>query len=96
VKVKPFRIPKQIVLPGLLVTVRQVAANDPALGVGDGIFGDATWDYEEGDGGKAVISIRKSAPLRRKRYLVWHELGHVLWDLMHDVRDNHKHVVDKP
>lgn len=87
-KVKPFRIPKQIVIPGLLVTVKQLAADHEDL---EGA--DATWDYDESH---AVINLRRSASLRRKRYLVYHELGHVLWDLMHDVRDNHKHVVDKP
>lgn len=86
-KIRPFRIPKHIVIPGLLVSVRQVQKDDPAL---DG--GDATWDYDDN---KALINICKTLPLRRKRYLLWHELGHVLWDLMHDVRDNHKHVVDK-
>ena len=92
-KVKAFRIPKQVVLPGLLVSVHQVPATHKSLDNGDGTFSDATWTYDDRT---AVISVRRSAPLRRKRYLVWHELGHVLWDLMHDVRDNHKRVVDKP
>lgn len=87
-KVKPFRIPRVIVIPGLLVTVRQLPAAHPAL---DGA--DATWEYDDE---KAVINIRRAASVRRKRYLVYHELGHVLWDLLHDVRDNHKQVVDKP
>ncbi len=95
-KVKPFRIPKQVVLPGLLVSVRQVSADHTSLNNGDGTFSDATWEYGEGPGGKAVINVRKTASLPRRRYLVWHELGHVLWDLMHDVRDNHKNVVDRP
>lgn len=86
-KVKAFRIPKLIPIPGLLISVRQVRRADPAL---DG--GDATWDYDDD---KAVISICRALSIRRKRYLLWHELGHVLLDLMHDVRDNHKHVVDK-
>jgi Zn-dependent peptidase ImmA (M78 family) len=93
VKVKAFRIPKAIIIPGLLVAVRQVSPTHEALSNGDGTYADATWDY---DTDHAVISVRKNATIRRKRYLVWHELGHVLWDLMHDVRDNHKHVVDTP
>ncbi len=88
-KVKAFRIPKQVVLPGLLVVVHQVPPGHDDLGAD----ADATWDYDED---KAVITICKSLSIRRKRYLMWHELGHVLWDLMHDVRDNHKNVVDKP
>jgi Zn-dependent peptidase ImmA (M78 family) len=86
-KIKAFRIPKQVVIPGLLVSVRQVRGSDSAL---DGA--DATWVYDDD---KAIVNICRTLPLRRKRYLLWHELGHVLWDLMHDVRDNHKHVVDK-
>ena len=92
-KVKAFRIPKQIVLPGLLVSVHQVGPRHVSLANGDGTFSDATWSYDDET---AVISVRRTASLRRKRYLVWHELGHVLWDLIHDVRDNHKHVVDHP
>lgn len=88
-KVKPFRIPKVIVIPGLLVVVNQRPRNHPDLGQDV----DATWDY---DTDKAVITICRSVSLRRKRYLIWHELGHVIWDLLHDVRDNHKKVVDKP
>lgn len=87
-KVKPFRIPRQIVIPGLLVTVRQLPADHKDL---DGA--DATWDYDDD---RAVINVCRSLPIRRKRYLVWHELGHVILDLLHDVRDNHKNVVDKP
>jgi Zn-dependent peptidase ImmA (M78 family) len=86
-KIKAFRIPKQVVIPGLVVSVRQTPKGDAAL---DGA--DAAWDY---DVDKAVITICQTLSLRRKRYLLWHELGHVLWDLLHDVRDNHKHVVDK-
>jgi hypothetical protein len=92
VKVKAFRIPKQIVIPGLLVVVNQRPRNHPDLGEDV----DATWDYDGGKGGRAVITICQSVSLRRKRYLVWHELGHVIWDLLHDVRDNHKKIVDKP
>lgn len=101
-KVKLFRIPKQIVLPGLLVTVRQLPPDNPALGrtpacracgsqESDGA--DATWEYDETT---AVININRKCSIRRKRYLVIHELGHVMWDYLHDVRDNHQHVVDKP
>lgn len=86
-KVKTFRIPKQVVLPGLLVAVRQVPKGDPEL---DGA--DAAWDYDEET---AVIRICAALSIRRKRYLLIHELGHVVHDYLHDVRDNHKHVVDK-
>lgn len=101
-KVKLFRIPKLIPLPGLLVTVRQLPRDHPALakapacrhcgrGAEDGA--DATWEYDDDS---AVINICKTLSIRRKRYLVIHELGHVLWDYLHDVRDNHPHVIDKP
>lgn len=101
-KVKLFRIPKQIVLPGLLVTVRQLPSDHPSLGKTpackacgslEGAAADATWEYDETT---AVINLNARASIRRKRYLVIHELGHVMWDYLHDVRDNHKHVVDKP
>jgi Zn-dependent peptidase ImmA (M78 family) len=86
-KIKAFRIPKQVVIPGLTVSVRQAPRNDPDL-----LGADATWDYDEN---KATIVICQALSIRRKRYLLWHELVHALLDLIHDARDNHKHVVDK-
>lgn len=84
-RVKPFRIPETIVLPGLLVYVRQVPASDPELQ-----GADATWDYDDTN---AVIRLRKSLAIKRKRYLLLHELFHVIADYMHDVGDNHQHII---
>ena len=82
-KVRPFRIPKSIVLPGLVVTVREDEATGPVL---EGADGD--WRYDEPDGA-ATITINRALPLERKRYILIHELQHVLVDYLHDVLDNH-------
>lgn len=81
VKVRPFRIPNAIVLPGLLVAVREDDAESTAL---EGADGD--WNYDER---AAVITLNRALPIERKRYILLHELQHVLTDYMHDVLDNH-------
>jgi Zn-dependent peptidase ImmA (M78 family) len=84
-RVRRFRIPEHIVLPGLLVVVKEVLASDPELG-GD----DASWDY---DATSAIIRIRQTLPIKRKRYLLLHELFHVIADYHHDAGDNHQHII---
>jgi Zn-dependent peptidase ImmA (M78 family) len=84
-RVRRFRIPDHIVLPGLLVRVKQVPASDPELQ-----GADATWDYDDTT---AVITIKRSVPIKRKRYLLLHELIHVLADYHHDAGDNHQHII---
>jgi hypothetical protein len=83
VKVRPFRIPKSIVLPGLVVSVREGKRDAHPL---EGADGD--WRYDEPDG-TATITLNRALPIERKRYILIHELQHVLVDYLHDVLDNH-------
>ena len=80
-KVRSFRIPKAIVLPGLVVSVHEDDAASPIL---EGSDGD--WRY---DAASAVITLDRALTIERKRYILLHELQHVLTDYMHDVLDNH-------
>lgn len=80
-KVKPFRVPEQIVLPGLVVQVRQVNRSTPELEGADG-----SWEYT---GGTATIYVCKSMGIKRKRYIILHELQHGMTDYLHDCLDNH-------
>lgn len=85
-RVRPFRIPKQVVLPGLVVQVRLWMRHTPEL-EGDA----AAWQYD-GDG-KAIIYIVADLPIEVQRYLVIHELGHVMWDYMHVALISHPDVI---
>lgn len=71
-RIVPFRIPKQVVLPGLVVQVRQVTARE--LPDSDG---DWQCDMETGE---ALIRLRRHLSLTHKRYILLHELQHVLTD----------------
>jgi Zn-dependent peptidase ImmA (M78 family) len=74
-KVKAFRIPRQVVIPGLVVTVRERPVNHEDL---DGA--KAIWDYDPE--GRAVITIREDLPIEKKRYLLLHELQHLTIDYL--------------
>jgi Zn-dependent peptidase ImmA (M78 family) len=74
-KIKSFRIPEQVILPGLVVTVRQVAPSALDLGGGTG-----AWIYNEE--GMAVILLNKSKSLAVQRYTLLHELQHVMVDYL--------------
>lgn len=97
-KVRPFRIPKSIPWPGLLIRVEEVTRDEPrlpheccgsdcvtkgTLGAGD----DGEWEYGEG---KAVIRIYKGLTLPEKRYTLMHELGHAHVDYLHWVLGHHQ------
>ena len=84
-KVKPFRIPKAIVLPGLVVSVAEVDTASPELEGADG-----TWDYVDG---VPRVWINKGMPLPRKRYILLHELHHVIVDYLHDAIQNHPETI---
>jgi Zn-dependent peptidase ImmA (M78 family) len=86
-KIRRFRIPTHIVLPGLLVNVKQVMGKESDLELQGA---DATWDYDDTT---AVIRLRKNLPIKRKRYLLLHELIHVIADYHHDAGDNHQHII---
>ena len=72
-RIRAFRIPKQIVLPGLVVTVREVSDSNA-----DGDCG--WWEYDEA--GTAVVYINKKYSLPVRRYTLYHELQHVMADLI--------------
>lgn len=72
-KIRPFRIPKSVVLPGLVVAVKEVTDKDA-----DGDCG--WWEYDEE--GTAVVYVNKSYSMPVRRYTLYHELQHVMTDLI--------------
>lgn len=74
-KIRPFRIPKQVVIPGLVVRVQEVPASSEEL---DGA--KATWDYDKD--GRAVITVRQDLSIEKKRYLILHEMQHLVIDYL--------------
>ena len=80
-KISRFRIPKKIALPGVVISVRELPEKE--------MTADASWEYDAA----AIIFIRKDLPIRRKRYLLLHELQHVLVDLMYVSLDDHPDIV---
>lgn len=74
-RIKSFRIPAQVVLPGLVVKVRQVAPSELDLGGGSG-----AWVYDED--GLALILLNKRKSLAVQRYTLLHELQHVMIDYL--------------
>lgn len=74
------RIPKQVRFPfGYVVTVRQVSDQELDKAI-EGV--DACWDCNE-----RSIWIRRSLPIKRRRYLLAHELGHAWLDWQHQYLD---------
>jgi len=85
VKLAAFRIPTRIHLPGVVIQVRLV---DP-----DEIEGQsAQWDYDAATG-EARIRIDQHMPLAVKRYLLYHELQHVLVDLIDIALEYHSDLI---
>lgn len=74
-KIKTFRIPTQVILPGLVVKVRQVAPSELDLAGGSG-----AWVYDED--GLALILLNKRKSLAVQRYTLLHELQHVMVDYL--------------
>lgn len=71
-----MRLPKRVVLPfGYVVKIKQ--RPDSEMEGQDGL-----WDVET-----RTISIRKALSLRRRRYILIHELGHALLDAQHECLD---------
>jgi Zn-dependent peptidase ImmA (M78 family) len=77
-----MRLPPRVTFPfGYVVEVRQVTDSemlaeqeeDNREEVADGL-----WDVET-----RTIYVRKSLPLRRKRYILGHEVGHAFIDWQH-------------
>ena len=70
-KIVPFRIPKQVVLPGLVVQVRTAPTKEIEGNTG-------LWLYNED--GTALILLNASKSLAVQRYTLLHELQHVMTD----------------
>ena len=81
-----MRLPTRVHFPfGYIVHIRQVTDAEIIAAVdGEGPedMADGCWMVDT-----RTIYIRKSLPLRRRRYILSHELGHALWDWQHDCLD---------
>ena len=74
------RIPPRVRLPfGYVVRVLQIADSDMDQVAASA---DACWDDES-----RTILIRRSLPIKRRRYLLAHELGHAWLDWQHRYLD---------
>ena len=89
-KIRPFRIPKSIVLPGMVVRVVQLPRESVELG-GDG--GGWAYDVPDGTGPAATIYIDRALALDKKRYTLVHELQHVMVDYLHMALKYHPEVL---
>src|SRR5260370_42058916 len=79
-------IPKRVQLPfGYVVTIRQVSDSEMEEIVEDGTGEsvDGHWDPDE-----RVLYIRKSLLIRRRRYILAHDLGLAWNDWQHHPMDN--------
>jgi Zn-dependent peptidase ImmA (M78 family) len=81
-RIVPFKIPKQVVLPGLVVQVKvvEVGAVDEDGDVCQSKGGD--WGYDP-NAHKAVIRLAKDLTTEEARYVLLHELQHVMIDYLH-------------
>lgn len=81
-RIRPFRIPKQVVLPGLIVQVKVVVPGemDEDGDVLESKGGDFGYDP---DTKKAVIRLASDLTLPEARYTLVHELQHVMTDYLH-------------
>jgi hypothetical protein len=75
-RIKPFRIPKYICLPGLRIAVLMRAHDDEEI---EGCKG--TWDYDP-DTKYARIRINETLSIKQQRYILLHELQHVIADYL--------------
>lgn len=75
-KIRPFRIPKSIPLPGVLIRVDREARDSRSL-EGD----DASWLYDNPDGAARIVLASDIRDVARLRFLLYHELAHVVNDM---------------
>lgn len=87
-KIVEFRIPKSITLPGLVIQVKQVTPEEL------GGNADGSWDYDPATG-KAEIRINKRLKISRRRYILIHELQHVMTDYLHVALTSYGRWVEK-
>lgn len=88
-KVRPFRIPKHIVMPGVVIQVDVVAPSKPDLS-GDTLrssSGDFEYDPRTG---RCRIRINSTLPLPRQRVTLIHELQHFMTDYLHVALTYHR------
>lgn len=78
----PFKVPKQIVLPGLVVQVKVVPPGsvDEDGDVCPSKSGDFGYDPNTK---KAVIRLADDLTVEEARYTLLHELQHVMTDYLH-------------
>jgi Zn-dependent peptidase ImmA (M78 family) len=73
------RLPKKIHFPfGYVCLVKQVSDKQMKEVVEDEDGADGAWDVET-----RTIFIRQTLPMKRKRYVLGHELGHSFLDWQH-------------
>lgn len=78
-----MRLPARVCLPfGYVVLVRQVSDQEMRAQDDDGDLNDGLWDCET-----RTIYVRSALPMKRRRYILAHELGHCLWDYQHAMFD---------
>ena len=76
-----MRLPSRVHFPfGYVVRVRQVTDAEMRALEDDEESCDGMWDSET-----RTIYVRAALPMRRRRYILGHELGHALWDWQHDL-----------
>lgn len=79
-----MRLPKRVTLPfGYVVKVVEASDTEIAQQTEDCEVCDGLWDCET-----RTIYVRASLPLKRRRYILAHELGHCLWDFQHEMLDH--------
>lgn len=81
-RIERFDIPDTLSLPGIDVVVEEV----PYIGADT----DADWSY---DSGQIRIRLLRSLGIRRKRFLLYHELTHALNDIILVGLQDHKHIM---
>lgn len=73
-KIRPFRLRRLYILPGVLVYVRVIPREDM-----DGDSG--RWEYDDTTSA-GVISIARDLSLTERRYVLLHELQHAFVDIL--------------
>lgn len=86
--IKPFRIPKHVVLPGIVVRVARAPRVGPVLN-GD----DSAWLYHEPAAAATIYIADDLKEVAKQRYALIHELGHVWWDYFHVALQNHPDII---
>lgn len=78
-----MRLPARVNLPfGYDIQVRQVSDAEMRTQNDDGELSDGLWDVET-----RTIYIRKALSLRRRKYILGHEVTHAVNDWIHSCLD---------